>query len=259
MIKKNKILFILIVFVVLILIAITYFILGIPVATDFTNPLDNTFVKDTIRFEILRNLLQLLLIVIIGGFITYFLKLAEEQRVQKRELEKAIKEEQQQDINIRTKYFYRLGEIYRSVKNIRRTLCAMGLTTKSKKDIVITEELSLLYAEQMQLLNQYQLMLEGLKIESKSIPSLSKITELQELLFKMEDYIRQILKEYERVILNLKTSSRKLSSLEKLNEFTTSVKADFVFSNKADAGKRFYNDFALSYRRIVGILGENLA
>jgi len=229
--SNKKLIFVLLTVIVPTLLLIVYLILSVDNPTLF--PIDNKDIKDTVRFEILKYLLQLFIVLIIGGMVAYFFK----SREKGQEKERTRNE-------IRVNYFNRLGAIYRDVKSIRRTLAAEGLSGKyGASPSIITKQQKDLYSEQMKLLNHSQLLLECLKVESSSIPAIIKFENVGTLLCQMEDYLRQILREYEA----MKTvTDMNYSNLVKLDEFTNSGRYGFK------------ENFAKSYQVIIETIGKSL-
>ncbi|MCL2765256.1 MAG: otopetrin domain-containing protein [Treponema sp.] len=226
--SNKKLWFVLLAIIVLTLSMIVYLILTI-----------DKNMRDTIRFEILNNLLQLFVIMIIGGMVAYFFKSREEARKEEN-LRKNKELDAERNLNeIRIDYFNRLGEVYREVKSIRRILTAGGLSNKynaslSKKQIEF-------YCEQMKLLNNNQLLLECLMIEAISIPAIVKLKDVETLLHKMEDYLRQILKEYETVKAKTNLNYSDLTILDK-------------FINSSEYG--FLENFSMPYKTIIKKIGK---
>jgi hypothetical protein len=253
------------------LLLIIYFVSTINIsATVHESPIDDPAVKDTIRFEILKNLLDLLLIVIAGGFIAYLFK-SREETLKNETVEKEHLRNELQTLNeIRVNYFSRLANIYRTVKLVRRTLISGGLTSQFENQPAkkIEDNFSSLYLTQMQLLNESQLALEGLKIESKSLPALTKLSIIDSSLSTMEDYLRQILKEFESVSPYLmEGKSLNLIDLQRLDEFTSEPDRMFSFSTNGKSNEkninrenyRFKKDFSAQYNYVINAIGLNLS
>ena len=231
--------------------------------------LDNTSIKDTLRFEIIKSLLNLMTVALVGGLIAYLFKLREatqkEEYVQKDEQRK----QEQIRIEIRIDYFKRLGIIYRNIKNARRALRGGGLTTAypgnlaDTKSLLISGDLLELYKKQMKVVNKYQLELEGLKIESKSLPAFVHFNNIETYLGRMEDYLRKILNEFEdkSPLLNNKQPVH-FTELERLDEFTgrTTKNRDFKFSGgkPPDVYYRFTESFGDLYKKVIEEIGKNL-
>ena len=112
---------------------------------------------NTIRIEVVKSLLHLLVVIIIGGIITALFKASEVNREQSRLKAETWKE-----------YLKNIRKNYQDVKLARRSLTAGGLTNKNGN---ITSQLTPsqieLYINQMQIINKSQIELEPLKIESK--------------------------------------------------------------------------------------------
>jgi hypothetical protein len=267
--SKGKLLAIIVAASLLTLFFIIYFISTMDMSVrGHKNPLDEPSIKDTIRFEVLKNLIELLLVVIVGGFIAYVFKTREET-IKKEDNQKEIeRNDHKARMAIRVDYFSRLGEIYRTVKLVRRTLSAGGLTGQfENQPEKIQGSLSSLYLEQMKILNESQLVLEGLKIEANSLPALVKLKIIDLSLAMMEDYLRQILKEYERVSPLLQEGKAiNFPDLKRLDEFTSEPDTVFKFPQKdiktdkeLERSKyRFKKNFSVPYANVIKAIGNNL-
>ncbi len=192
--SNKKLILSLLIIIVPTLLLIIYLIVS---ADNLTlSAIDSKIMKDTIRFELLKNLLRLFIIMIIGGMVAYFFKSREEAKKDAYIQEEKEQEAERNRNEIRIDYFNRLGKIYRDVKCIRRVLIANGLAKKNDIFPSIMTNLQIdLYHKQMELLNDNQLLLECLKIESISIPAIVKLKDVDTLLYRMGDYLREILKE----------------------------------------------------------------
>ncbi|HEV8505315.1 MAG TPA: hypothetical protein VGQ53_07950 [Chitinophagaceae bacterium] len=238
--------------IILSIIAILTLILIVSFSYSLTKeaiPVDRNNVKNTIRFEIIKSLLQLLVVIIIGSIITMLIKASENSREQSR-----LRAETWKD------YLKRIGLVYQNVKRARRALTAGGLTTRyNNNPKVISMDHLNLYIEQMRIIDNAQIELEGLKIESENLPEFLSLNNVSKYLERAEDYLRQIVKEYE-VIMPLinKNKSVEFKSLERLHEFTTSTKNKFFrfkkYTEKIDY--RFEMHFANSFREIVGVFNQ---
>jgi len=239
--SNKKLIFALLIIILPTLLLIVYLIFSAD--SSALSPIDNKDMKDTIRFEILKNLLQLFIILIIGGLVAYLFKSREEARKEAKIHKEKEQEAERNRNEIRIVFFNRIGEIYRNVKSIRRALIAAGLTNRyNAAPSKMSKQQIDLYCEQMKLLNDNQLLLECLKIESMSIPVIAKLDDIQALLYKMENYLRQILKEYEA----MKTAtSVNYDNLTKLDKFTS------------PSENGFREHFATPYRDIIKTIGKN--
>lgn len=197
--------------------------------------LDTAMTKETVRFELIKFLLQLLIIIIIGGVI---FKLVEWSREQTR-----------LRIQTRVDYINRLGKIYRTVKLVRRELRAGGLTTKyGRAPNTIRGSYLEVYNLQLKNLNQAQLELEGLKVEAKYLPAFvtSKVT--YRSLKAMEEYLSSIVAEYEEMshLLNSNDPPIAFNKFICLNNFTCSTDA-----TRKDSNRSFIDCFADKYRNTI--------
>lgn len=191
---------------------------------------DNEIEKETVRFELIKLLLQLLVVIIIGGVI---LKLVEWSR-----------EKTRLRAETRIDYINRLGKIYRTVKLARRELRAGGLTTKyGIPPNTIRGKYLEVYNVQMKSLNQAQLELEGLKVEAKRLPAFVTSRNTYASLKAMEEYLNTIVEEYEGKAHLLNSTSRAIP----FKKFTHLI----FFTCSTDFNRKFVNSFADEYRKAV--------
>lgn len=220
-----------------------------PFTVKFLTLLDeNSKLKDTIRFEIVKSLLQLLVVTIIGGIIAQLFKAAE-----------FTKQQAQVFLNLRIDFLKRLGVLYSSVKSSRRELRTIGLTTKfGNIPSLDTAEKRQVYTDQMKRLNEFQLGLEDLKRETQSSPALLTFKSLYNEVKRMEDYLRQILNEFTEIYPRLKEANNvEFTELERLNEFTCSTKNQFDFKHyNSKTDFRFKTHFSQAYDKIISIFTE---
>ena len=187
-------------------------IIGLIIGFILPKSLDSTDVKDTIRFEIIKSLLQLLVVAVVGTIIAQIVKASEFNKQQALIL-----------LDLRMKFLKRLGNIYRKVKSIRRDFRTAGLSTKFTIEPQFdNDEKVEFYKEKMKSLNRLQLNLEDLKKDAEISPAISGYRVVYTELKKMEDYVREVVKESERFAGELKPGS-KLADLKRLNEFTKSI------------------------------------
>ena len=211
--------------------------------------------SDNFRFEIAKYLLQLSIVVIVGGFVGFLYREVGkwQQRTETRS-------------EIRADYLNRLGDAYRKVKASRRSLQAGGLTTepehKSKKGLSekLTEAQVHLYFEEMKRIDEAQLAFEALKIEARSLPPFIPLDGVAPLLGTMEDYLRAILREYETKALLFESQAVVFGDLERLNEFTGDPHGSFTFSKAVKSKKnyRFISHFANPYDDVIEEISRSL-
>lgn len=142
--------------------------------------------RASLFLEAAKSLLQLGVIVILGGLVVSLLKSFEKDRTSS----KAIHE-------FHMEFLTELRDNYESIKECRRSLRASGLTD-DKNPITLNEYQVKDYKETMLILDKNKLRLERLKLEIGKFPDAFKESkELSDSLTLMEDYIRGIHKEYE--------------------------------------------------------------
>lgn len=196
--------------------------------------------------ELVKSLMQLGLITVVGSLVAAWFKYYWEEESRERE---RLRELARERGLIYRDYISRLGNAYREVKAIRRTLRASGLRLKAELPaVVVTGPLLELYKEQMSRINQAQLQLEGLKIEARSHPELRETKGIYSHLKNMEKYLGPLISEYEGIIQDVP-----LSYLVHLDEFTDSSDA-----KEKSTKRRFEAHFASAYGEVVRLLGQLL-
>jgi hypothetical protein len=218
-------------------------------------------------FEVARYLLQLGIVIIIGGLVAYFFREEGERRRQEREderyerdlaLKEAEKRQEQAQARaaIRVDYLNRLGSAYRNVKAARRALRAGGMTSRydDYQPATITDNLAQVYRDEMKRVNDAQLVLEALKIEADSLPAFVALSDVKDKLETMEDYLRDVLWEYEKASA-LRESGKPVvfGDLEKLEEFTGATKRTL-----APERHRFKAHFSAPYDMVVKAISKQL-
>lgn len=204
--------------------------------------LDDPGFKDTIRFEILKSLLQLLVVVIIGGGISALFKSSEADRERTKKISEAWAD-----------CLKRIADDYHQVKSIRRALIAAGLTEKfGKAPKTLSTAQVEVYKENMVLLNKAQLDFEALRREVKLLPDFLLLSDTHQHLDILEKYLRRILNEYEHQMTRLTGEAPvPFSELQRLREFTTSTEAKFTFKEGTEHCWRFLSHFADRYDKVL--------
>lgn len=203
--------------------------------------------KDTIEFEIVKSLLQILAVLVLGQVVSLVVAMFNIDR-QKAE----ARTEFQRDI------LHRLIRTYIAVKKHRRLLRAKGLTPpytgEIQKDTVVRFDA---YDEQMQLINEIELEIEAIRHEVESSPTtFSDSQSLARNLQQMEDYLRKLIKLYEQKHSAFNGEPLKLQ-LAKINLLP---KSDFELSDfvgKA-GGSKFVSEFAKSYYNSSKAIREDI-
>jgi len=224
--------------------------------------------EESIRVEIVKSLLQLAIVIIIGGVVATLFKTEERRRdrllkAEEQRREQLLKAEEQRREHLRLRaetradYLKRLSKLYRDVKAARRALRTGGLTTKyttSKKPISINSVQIGLYKEQMERINEAQLELEGLKIEAKSLPDFASLESVSERLEQMEKYLGDIISEFEEIYPLIQISQPITpDKLKHLDEYTGDKDR-----NSVDTKHRFKGDFSEPYSEVIGIISRQL-
>lgn len=183
-----------------------------------------------------KGLVQFIIVVVIGGGLSLFFKLAEERRLAAREKQA-----------VRSEYLEKVGEAYRKAKLVRRNLRASGLTNKNTPyPAALNNGQIQCYKEEMLSLQEAQLQLEALKIQAKSHAALKNATNLSNNLKVMEKYLRSITKEYEKNILifTQQGSSLHFYNLKNLEEFTGPSNKSSKKNRKAIFVTKFSDKYA---------------
>jgi hypothetical protein len=133
-------------------------------------------IQTQIIFEATKALLQLSVLLLIGGAVTAVYKAIEINYNERKDKEKQKDKENKVKKEIRIEYLQRVGKAYRAAKATRRTLRAAGLSTKyTHPSSNFSKEQIEIYRNQMGTLNEAQLELEALKIKAESLPELNKL------------------------------------------------------------------------------------
>jgi len=239
--------------IIIILFSILIFsavILGILIAIPLYGIIDKNTIQESFVLEGAKYLMQLIVVIIIGGAIAALFKTFQHNmEARARDTQKEI-EEKKLISQVCINYLARVGAAYRDVKETRRELRANGLTIKFEcQPDILSDDQYIFYREKMNTLNKSQLEFEALQIEASSLPELFHLKELSSNLCSMEKYLRKITREFEE------TNARKMAKgkpiefieLEELVEFTKST----------DSGEsKLRKKFSDPHRRVVKIISE---
>jgi hypothetical protein len=262
--KNNKILLFFLVSILLTLALILYFLPVIENNSTTVSIIDQTGLTDTIRFEIIKSLLQLLIVVIIGALITYFIKLDEDTRKDKSDKKKTELERYNVMRREQMDFVKRLRKLYSAAKSCRRKLKAAGFKIDdSKEKISFNEGQHKFYTTQINLINEIQLTIEDLRDEVNISSDLEPIKKgVTEELKKMEHYLNEIIKEF-RDYGSLKDKEDenfvkiKKDELSQLIEFISSTKENREVSGDQDNSElHFKKNFSMPYHKIVDVVTE---
>jgi hypothetical protein len=208
-------------------------------------------VHKEIRIEITKSLLELSIIVIIGGIVAALFKSLDFARESAARNREELARKAQLRAKIQEEYLRRLGLQYRAVKSCRRALRVAGLTSKHELPKHLTRDQCVALEEEMRRVNTAQLEIEGMMIESESLSVFMEVKDLATLLHTMEDYLRDLLLEYERWMPPLRVGAAvQFATLEKLRAFTGSTR---------DEGKTFLTSFADPYEKIVSRISLSIS
>jgi hypothetical protein len=156
--------------------------------------------------ELAKSLLQIGTVTIIGGLIGAFIKFSLDDVIRRRDHER---QDSQRRFDLVNGLIERSGSAYRDAKACRRRLRAAGLSRKfGAVPVRLTDAQWAAYCDELRTLNDIQLKLEQLKIESRTHPELQRFRatgpeqkrgKLYSCLRSMEKYLGKIVAEYEHV------------------------------------------------------------
>ena len=173
----------------LILILLILFLVSLGIAYYFVNrgPLPNDS-EGKIRIEIIKSLLEFLVVIIIGGTVAALFKVHERNQ-----------EQAKIRIQMKLDFIKRIGELYRIVKSSRRLLRFKEIRISSVNDAPkeLTQEQREFYVKQMLLLNDVQLEIEAYKIAWENSFLFEKRELIVKYLERMEKYLNKIISQFE--------------------------------------------------------------
>lgn len=199
-----------------------------------------------IRIEVIKSLLTILSVAIIGGIIAALFKAYEKYQ-----------EQLKLRLQAKTNFMTRLGELYRTVKRSRRKMNAHGIEASALQlSIPLDKTQITLYKEEMAVINDVQLELEGFRtvVENEILFSYNK--EINASLKRMESYLRKILKEFEDNFQHSITEEYvNLDNFPYLKEFTFTKAENNLLTEKLklekQAGYCFKTNFSESYYTVL--------
>lgn len=249
-------------FLIILLLA---FVVILSLTIGLANSLEKAGQGDEIQRATFEVLLQLLVVVIIGGVIALLFEMVKQSRSEAFERENQAQNRSRIRAELRANYLVRLGRVYREVKAARRTLRAGGFTDKyGPTPAAVTRDQIRLYMEQMNRVNDAQLEIEGLKIEAESLPDFVELQNIPCKLYQMEQYLAGILGDYERMTPNLlahNTDEQPVAFVlpEPLKEFTSKAKKDSQCACDEDQpGCHFKSQFSKPYESMVTEISQSL-
>jgi hypothetical protein len=188
--------------------------------------------RDGMRDELFGYVLQLSVIAVIGGAVTFLYQIIQHG------IEDAVRRE-----GLRTAFVTRLGDAFRSAKAARRILRSEGLSRANPSlPGVLSPAQRDAYAEQCRVINAAQLALESLLFEVRCFPEPVNTTALEDALTRMEKYLNGIVKEFEQQ--NPKATLA-YTDLCRLDEFTGGL------TQSPGGPKSFKDDFQEAHRTAI--------
>jgi len=207
------------------------------------NPL--AYDDKNIQFEIVKSLLQILVVAIIGGSIATLFRAFDQNQ-----------ESSQSRIQSKMDFTKQLNKLYRTVKSSRRKLKSKGLTIRNEKEIIILSKDKLeFYITQLDIIDEVQLDLEGLTTEAENFKLFKDCEKISYYMKEMSNYLRKINDEYEKNNQSFDlTVGVNLNNLEYLKEFTFSANKPFTFISKNKIDYRFKSNFSEPFHEILRTL-----
>ncbi len=215
-------------------------------------PESETAQRWAFKLEIVKSLLQLVVVVIVGGVVTLSFRLLEARRQDERRIEEERRERYQLSSETRMDYLKRVGGAYRTAKAVRRRLQSAQISVKFTDVGFLSRGQIGIYKAEMRKLNDAQLQLEELKIEAEYHPVFQMAKDLPRMLRSMESYLRKVLSEFEANIFFLEKDNKHASfkNLKRLREFTDEV--------DPKNSKGFEQRFATEHDRIIALVSGSL-
>ncbi len=167
--------------------------------------------------------MNLLLIAVLGGAVSFAFRKLEHERDQETKHAQREREGQKVLRRFREDFLRDCLRAYHSTKASRRMLSRDGLTVKAPQEQQLTNEQLSGYETEMKSINEAQLAFERLVAEVRNTPdAFAESRELRHHLRTMESYLRKIHREYEMEWRRMETdpTSARLESLPKLCDFT---------------------------------------
>jgi hypothetical protein len=164
-----------------------------------------------IQIELIKSLLTVLSVAIIGGVIAALFKSYERNQ-----------EQLKLRLQAKTSFMARLGALYRTVKRSRRKMNANGIeASDSQLSMSLNKTQITLYKDEMTVINDVQLELEGFKTDVENGILFLYDENIIASLKRMESYLRKIVKEFERNFQNSANEEHvNLDNFPYLKEFT---------------------------------------
>lgn len=198
-----------------------------------------------IRIEVIKSLLTILSVAIVGGIIAALFKSYERYQ-----------EQLKLRLQAKTSFMTRIGELYRTVKRTRRKLNANGIEASELQLIIPLNKAQMtLYKEEMAVINDVQLELEGFKTAVENEILFSYNNDIIASLKQMESYLRKIVKEFERNFVTLNNEECvNLETLPYLEEFTFTKAENNLLTDKLKVEQRpycFKTNFSHAYYAVL--------
>lgn len=198
-----------------------------------------------IQVEIVKSLLQILVVAIIGGSIGALFRAFDQNQ-----------ETSRSRIQSKMDFTKQLNKLYRTVKSSRRKLKSKGVTSRNEEDnIILGKDKLEFYITQMDIIDEVQLDLEGLRTEAENFKLFKDCEKISYHMKKMSNYLRKINEEFEQANQSFDTTvGVNFNNLEFLKEFTFPANKPFTFKLKDKNVNRFKSNFLEPFHEILKTL-----
>ncbi|MEA5403220.1 hypothetical protein VB776_09865 [Arcicella sp. DC2W] len=207
------------------------------------NPLKNN--NTHIQIEIVKSLLQVLVVAIIGGTVAALFRAYEQNQ-----------ETSRLRIQKKMDFTKQLNKLYRTVKCSRRKLKSKGIAVRIEgENTILNRDKIDFYKSQLDILDEVQLELEGLTTEAENFKLFKDCEKISHYMKEMSNYLRKINEEFEKNNQSFDvTNGVNLDNLEYLKEFTYSANKPFTFLLRNKVDYRFKSKFSEPFHDIFRTL-----
>ncbi|MFC4307898.1 hypothetical protein ACFPN2_02285 [Steroidobacter flavus] len=206
-----------------------------------------------VRAEVVKHLLQLSVVIVVGGGVAALYKTFEHGRDRAAKARDEAARQAQLRAQAHEDYIKRLGNLYRAIKYSRRKLRTAGIGLSLAENASLTKDQQAAINREMADINSGQLELEGMMLESELLPGFMAVRPLAQHLHAMEDYLRELISEHEVWVPRAGAGrSIQLNELSRLHEFVSPVGAPIQ-------EPRFLTCFTEPYTQSLIALSESIA
>ena len=229
---------------------VTLIFIGILGSVLLQGSIDPDSMQGSVGLETLKSLLHLLVVIIIGGVVTYLFKSTE-----------ATRQQEQAFLTIRMALFDKLNRLYHEVKDVREELRKNNLSTKggNKPDINSPRSKEAYYKE-MDRLQALRRRIEELKREAIAFPAFNQYKMVRVRIAYMEKYLGKIVSEYLMAKKDLDDNKPVVfENLSYLVEFTGDVKKFKSEKDEEEEDIKLHNSFKEDFSEQFGKVSADLA